>query len=49
MNAVEFFFALLAVFGSTALWFTWLGLFYKIDNFNESKHKRHGNKEETIN
>ena len=49
MNAVEFLFALFAVFGSTALWFLWLSFVYKIDRLTEGKRKRSDEKEETIN
>ena len=55
MNAVEFLFALFAVFGSTALWFLWLRFVYKIDRINlninrvaEDKRKLSDDKEETI-
>ena len=48
MNAVEFLFALFAVFGSTALWFLWLSFVYKIDRMTEDKRKRSDDKEETI-
>ena len=49
MNAVEFLFALFAVFGSTALWFLWLRLVYKIDLLTEGERKLSGDKEEKIN
>ena len=55
MNAVEFLFALFAVFGSTALWFLWLRFVYKIDRINlnishitKDKPKLSDDKEETI-
>jgi hypothetical protein len=32
MNAVEFLFALFAVFGSTGLWFAWTRLVYHLEN-----------------
>ena len=49
MNAVEFLFALFAVFGSTALWFLWVSFVYKLDRLTEDKPKRTAEKEETIN
>ena len=49
MNAVEFLFALFAVFGSTALWFLWVSFVYKLDRLTEDKHKRTDEKEEIIN
>ena len=55
MNAVEFLFALFAVFGATARWFLWLRFVYKIDRINlninrvaEDKRKLSDDKEETI-
>lgn len=48
MNAVEFLFALFAVFGSTGLWFLWTSFVYKIDKFSDSAKVEHENKEETI-
>ena len=32
MNAAEFMFALVAVFGSTALWFVWVSFVYRLDS-----------------
>ncbi len=49
MNAVEFLFALFAVFGSTALWFLWLGLVYKFKNLEEDNQAQFTDKKETIN
>ena len=48
MNAVEFLFALFAVFGSTALWFLWVSFVYKLDRLTENKPSQSTNKEETI-
>ena len=48
MNAVEFLFALGAVFGSTALWFAWISFVYKIDQFAHDEQKKYENKEEKI-
>ena len=48
MNAVEFLFALGAVFGSTALWFAWLRFVYRIDKFAHDKQKEYEHHEETI-
>ena len=39
MNGIEFIFALLAVFGSTAVILGWTTLVYRIEN--EDKKKRH--------
>jgi len=49
MNAVEFLFALFAVFGSTALWFLWLNIAYKFDNLKEDNQPQFSDKKETIN
>ncbi len=49
MNAVEFLFALFAVFGSTGLWFLWVSFVYKLDRLAEDKSSRSTDKEETIN
>jgi hypothetical protein len=48
MNAVEFMFALFAVFGSTALWFLWVSFVYKLDRLTEDKPSSSADKEETI-
>jgi len=48
MNAVEFIFALGAVFGSTAFWFAWLNLVYKFENHSEKDSSKFENNEETI-
>tara|TARA_Y100000389_G_scaffold188746_1_gene211667 strand:- start:593 stop:742 length:150 start_codon:yes stop_codon:yes gene_type:complete len=48
MNAVEFIFALGAVFGSTAFWFAWLTLVYKFENNSNKDVSQLENKEETI-
>ena len=48
MNAVEFLFALFAVFGSTALWFLWVSFVYNLERMTEDKRKRSDDKEETI-
>ena len=47
MNAVEFLFALGAVFGSTALWFVWVRFVYRIEQFTQEKKEEY-KKEETI-
>jgi len=39
MNAVEFLFALFAVFGSTALWFIWVKFVYSIDILQDNQSK----------
>jgi len=49
MNTVEFLFALFAVFGSTALWFIWLNIAYRFENFKEDNQQRFADKKETIN
>ena len=49
MNVVEFLFALFAVFGSTALWFFWLGLAYKFENLKKGKKSQFPDKKEIIN
>ena len=38
MNAVEFVFALIAVFGSTAIIFAWTTLVYRLDQKVEKEH-----------
>ena len=43
MNAVEFLFALFAVFGSTVGWFVWTSFVYKIEKYSNDESK-----EETI-
>ena len=48
MNAVEFLFALFAVFGSTGLWFAWTKFVYKLDKFAQDKQKEYEKQEETI-
>ena len=48
MNAVEFLFALFAVFGSTGLWLAWTSFVYKLDNFSEEKKSKLENKEDVI-
>tara|TARA_B100000524_G_scaffold97067_1_gene46167 strand:+ start:490 stop:642 length:153 start_codon:yes stop_codon:yes gene_type:complete len=48
MNAVEFLFALFAVFGSTGLWFLWTSFVYKIDQISDTANVEHESKEETI-
>jgi len=35
MNAVEFMFALGAVFGSTAFWFAWISLVYNVEKHSD--------------
>ena len=49
MNAVEFLFALFAVFGSTAAWFTWISFVYKVEKLSDEKGLQLENKEETLN
>ena len=48
MNAVEFLFALGAVFGSTALWFVWTSFVYKIEKYTQKDSSQFENNEETI-
>jgi hypothetical protein len=48
MNAVEFLFALFAVFGSTGLWFAWIRFVYRLDKFTQDKQKEYEKQEETI-
>jgi len=48
MNAVEFLFALGAVFGSTALWFVWTSFVYKIEKYSQEDASQFENNEETI-
>lgn len=48
MNAVEFLFALFAVFGSTGLWLAWTSFVYKLDKFSEEKKSNLENKEDII-
>tara|TARA_Y100001937_G_C7071384_1_gene308560 strand:+ start:305 stop:454 length:150 start_codon:yes stop_codon:yes gene_type:complete len=48
MNAVEFLFALTAVFGSTALWFVWTNFVYKIEQYSRKENTQFKNNEETI-
>lgn len=48
MNAVEFLFALFAVFGSTGLWLAWTSFVYKLDKFSEEKKSKLENKEDVI-
>ena len=49
MNAVEFLFALFAVFGSTALWFAWISFVYKVEKLSNKKGLKLENNEETLN
>tara|TARA_B100001093_G_scaffold520073_1_gene612478 strand:- start:4095 stop:4247 length:153 start_codon:yes stop_codon:yes gene_type:complete len=49
MNAVEFLFALAAVFGSTALWLVWTSFVYRIEKYSqEDNTDQFKNNEETI-
>ena len=48
MNAVEFLFALSAVFGSTALWFVWTSFVYKIEKYRHKDTSKFESDEETI-
>ena len=48
MNAVEFLFALFAVFGSTGLWFAWIRFVYRLDKPTQDKQKEYEKQEETI-
>ena len=48
MNAVEFLFALAAVFGSTALWFVWTSFVYKIEKYTQKENLKLENEEEKI-
>ena len=48
MNAVEFLFALSAVFGSTAAWFVWTSFVYKLDNQNEDSKSHFDHNEEKV-
>ena len=45
MNAVEFLFALAAVFGSTALWFVWTSFVYRIEKYTEKEKTQFENTE----
>ena len=49
MNAVEFLFALFAVFGSTAAWFMWINFVYKVEKISDKKGLQLENNEETLN
>ena len=48
MNAVEFLFALFAVFGSTVGWFIWVNFVYRLDSYSENEDTRFEKNEETI-
>ena len=48
MNAVEFLFALFAVFGSTVGWFVWTGFVYRIEKYSREENDQFENNEETI-
>ena len=49
MNAVEFLFALFAVFGSTGLWFLWVSFVYNLDKSRETELVKQAEEKETIN
>jgi hypothetical protein len=49
MNTVEFLFALLAVFGSTGLWFFWLRFIYQLEDKSNENVETIENQEEFIN
>ena len=49
MNAVEFLFALFAVFGSTAAWFMWTSFVYKLDKISKKKAFQLEEEKETLN
>ena len=48
MNAVEFLFALFAVFGSTVGWFIWVNFVYRLESYSENEATRFEKNEETI-